>query len=472
MPWRKISLRETGSAWLRNSAVFIKRDGRRSQRAETSWGWQRQGKKPGGLWEETGSAAAHRRKCAEYSRTATEAVWLEQRAPPEEPSLRRETWGGRGDQSRVARRLSRALALTLTEVQNQWRVNALDDITQRFSMFFTDFSNVLATLINYEKVHYVRLPIAKYCWSHTELHLALPLWPGSRPEAGRTRKAEVPQGRGCLWGVGGGDPLSSVPAPEPFPLYSSKGDGWQSLHPPSQSWNPDSWEWIRRSPVSWSCAEGIKPSTSNFRCTSKKNSKGRKVFSTEPGKVLVRLTPDNLKESLSYFPSFTLLVNCCCPGSQSCPTLCNPMDCSVRFPCPSPSPGVCSNSYPLSLMMPSNHLILCLPLLPLPSILPSIRVFSNESALCIRWPKYCSHCSIRFKKFLLWVSHKEDAGPDSPALLSVRAPDLMTCGERAGVHLDEWKRRKAGKIDLRIIKLTAQFLFWGFKVNTLDLPLP
>ena len=37
--------------------------------------------------------------------------------------------------------------------------------------------------------------------------------------------------------------------------------------------------------------------------------------------------------------------------------------------------------------MPSNHLILCHPLLLLPSILPSIRVFSNESALCIRWPK-------------------------------------------------------------------------------------
>ena len=40
--------------------------------------------------------------------------------------------------------------------------------------------------------------------------------------------------------------------------------------------------------------------------------------------------------------------------------------------------------------MPSNHLILCHPLLLLPSILPSIRVFSNGSALCIRWPKYCS----------------------------------------------------------------------------------
>ena len=44
----------------------------------------------------------------------------------------------------------------------------------------------------------------------------------------------------------------------------------------------------------------------------------------------------------------------------------------------------------IELVMPSNHLILCHPLLLLPSILPSIRVFSNESALCIRWPKYWS----------------------------------------------------------------------------------
>ena len=44
----------------------------------------------------------------------------------------------------------------------------------------------------------------------------------------------------------------------------------------------------------------------------------------------------------------------------------------------------------IELVMPFNHLILCHPLLLLPSILPSIRVFSNESALCIRWPKYWS----------------------------------------------------------------------------------
>ena len=44
----------------------------------------------------------------------------------------------------------------------------------------------------------------------------------------------------------------------------------------------------------------------------------------------------------------------------------------------------------IKFVMPSSHLIFCCPLLPLPSILPSIRVFSNESALHIRWPKYWS----------------------------------------------------------------------------------
>ena len=55
-----------------------------------------------------------------------------------------------------------------------------------------------------------------------------------------------------------------------------------------------------------------------------------------------------------------------------------------RLPCPSPSPRACSNS------CPSNHLVLCHPHLLLPSIFPSIRVFSSESVLCIRWPKYWS----------------------------------------------------------------------------------
>ena len=59
-------------------------------------------------------------------------------------------------------------------------------------------------------------------------------------------------------------------------------------------------------------------------------------------------------------------------------------------PCPSPTPRVYSDSCPLSWWWPSSHLILCCPLLLPPSVFPSIRVFSNESGLCIRWPKYCS----------------------------------------------------------------------------------
>ena len=63
----------------------------------------------------------------------------------------------------------------------------------------------------------------------------------------------------------------------------------------------------------------------------------------------------------------------------------------ARLPCPSPSPRACSNSFTsIESVMPSNHLILCRPPLLLPSIFPSIRVFSNESALRIRWPEYWS----------------------------------------------------------------------------------
>ena len=62
----------------------------------------------------------------------------------------------------------------------------------------------------------------------------------------------------------------------------------------------------------------------------------------------------------------------------------------VRLPCPSLSPGVCTNSVSIESVMPSNHLTLCHPLLLLPSVFPSIRVFSNESALCITQPKYQS----------------------------------------------------------------------------------
>ena len=60
----------------------------------------------------------------------------------------------------------------------------------------------------------------------------------------------------------------------------------------------------------------------------------------------------------------------------------------ARPPCPSPTPGVHSNS--IESVMPSSHLILCRPVLLLPPVPPRIRAFSNESTLCMRWPKYWS----------------------------------------------------------------------------------
>ena len=60
----------------------------------------------------------------------------------------------------------------------------------------------------------------------------------------------------------------------------------------------------------------------------------------------------------------------------------------ARPPCPSPTPRVHINSMSIKSVMPSSHLILCCPLLLLPPIPPSIRVFSNESTLRMRWPKY------------------------------------------------------------------------------------
>ena len=76
--------------------------------------------------------------------------------------------------------------------------------------------------------------------------------------------------------------------------------------------------------------------------------------------------------------------------AQSCPIFCDPKDCST------PGCPVHRQSWSLfkltfiELVMSSNHLILCRPLLFLPSIFPSIIVFSNESVLCIRWLKYWS----------------------------------------------------------------------------------
>ena len=80
--------------------------------------------------------------------------------------------------------------------------------------------------------------------------------------------------------------------------------------------------------------------------------------------------------------------------SQSCLTLCNPMDCSnTRLPYPSPTTEGYPNSCPLSWWCHPTISSSVVPILLLPSIFPNIRIFSNESVLCIRWPKQWSFSS-------------------------------------------------------------------------------
>jgi len=76
--------------------------------------------------------------------------------------------------------------------------------------------------------------------------------------------------------------------------------------------------------------------------------------------------------------------------AQSYPTLRPHESQHARPPCPSPTPGVHSNSTSIESVMPSSHLMLCRPLFLLPPITPSIRVFSNEPTLHMRWPEYWS----------------------------------------------------------------------------------
>ena len=73
--------------------------------------------------------------------------------------------------------------------------------------------------------------------------------------------------------------------------------------------------------------------------------------------------------------------------AQSSLTLCDPMDCSTPGHPVHHQTQSLLKLMSIELVMPSNHHILCHPLLLLPSIFPSIRVFSNESVLSIRWPK-------------------------------------------------------------------------------------
>ena len=92
----------------------------------------------------------------------------------------------------------------------------------------------------------------------------------------------------------------------------------------------------------------------------------------------------------------TVIIECHLPSvqfssvAQSCPTLCDPMNRSMPGLQPITNSRSSLRLTSIESVMPSSHLILCHPLLLRPSIPPSIRVFSNESTLRIRWPEYWS----------------------------------------------------------------------------------
>ena len=84
------------------------------------------------------------------------------------------------------------------------------------------------------------------------------------------------------------------------------------------------------------------------------------------------------------------IQSCCCSVAKLCPTVWDPMDCTCQASLSFTISQSLLKLISIESVMPSNHLLLCHPLLLLPSTSPSIRVFSNELAPRIRWPKYWS----------------------------------------------------------------------------------
>ena len=108
-------------------------------------------------------------------------------------------------------------------------------------------------------------------------------------------------------------------------------------------------------------------------------------------------------------------------------------------------------------VIPSNHLALCPPLLLPPSIFPSIRVFSNESVLCIRWPKYWSFSISLSNEYSELISFKMDwldllavqKSPPTPQFKSIRSVALnFLCGPTLTCTHDYWKSHTFDQMDL------------------------
>ena len=127
---------------------------------------------------------------------------------------------------------------------------------------------------------------------------------------------------------------------------------------------------------------------------------------------------------------------------------------------------------PIELVMPSNHLILCRPLFLPPYILPSIRVFSNESVLCIRWRKYCSLgfsispskeysglIYFRIKRFdLLSVQGSQESSPTLQFKSIISLALSFLCGPTLISTHDYWKSHSFDYVELLLAKWCLCFL--------------
>ena len=137
--------------------------------------------------------------------------------------------------------------------------------------------------------------------------------------------------------------------------------------------------------------------------------------------------------------------------AQSCPTLCDPMTIACQTSLSITNPRSLLKLMSIELVMPSNHIILCCPLLLPLSIFPSIRVFSNESVLHIRWPKYWSFSFnispsneysglISFR--MDWIFHVRDrhTSVDSAGQLNSKCNYLASVNNESSwwLHVGKW----------------------------------
>ena len=155
---------------------------------------------------------------------------------------------------------------------------------------------------------------------------------------------------------------------------------------------------------------------------------------------------------------------CCCSVAKLCSTLCDSMGCVCQTSLSFTISWSLFKLTSIESVMPPNHFSLCCPLLLLLSIFPSIRVFSNESALRIRWPKYWNfsfRISQSFQRifridfpydWLVWSPcYPRDSWESSPApqfeSISCLALSLLHGPTLTSLH-DYWKNLSFGYIDL------------------------